>query len=215
MLGTHAHPNIALYGHSLKDYVVALEEGDYSEVADLMLESAARLARAGADFVVCPDNTIHTAIDLVRQRSPLPWLHIAETVAHEARDRGVRKAAVLGTKWLVASDVYPKALEAEGIDYLRPNLDEQLETNRIIMDELVNDIQNPESVFYFQRVIGKMRDRGCDAVILGCTEIPLIISDQNSELPTLDSTRLLADAALRFSIANSTGSMQTTAQHDR
>lgn len=107
LLGPHAHPNIALYGHSLDQYVAALEHGDLQSVADLMLDSARRLSAAGADFVICPDNTIHAAMGLVREASPLPWLHIAEIVAIEARKRGVAKAAILGTKWLVASDVFP------------------------------------------------------------------------------------------------------------
>ncbi len=165
-----------------------------------MLDSARRLAAAGADFVICPDNTIHAAMPLVRDASPLPWLHIAEIVAFEASKRDVRKAAILGTRWLVESDVYPDALGARGIACLRPEAEERETIGRLIMDELVNDIQKPQSVQYFQDLIARMKSRGCDAVVLGCTEIPIIINDGNSPLPTLDSTRLLADAALRHAI---------------
>ena len=200
LLGDHAHPEIVLHGASLAEYVAALEAGDLAAVGAIMLRSAEKLAAAGADFLICPDNTIHAAFAHVRPRSPLPWLHIAEVVAGEARQRGVRKAALLGTRWLVDSAVYPDALGAKGIGFLRPEEDEKDEVARIIMDELVNDIHVPASVAYLETLIERARERGCDAVILGCTELPLVLSDENSALPTLDSTRLLADAALRYAV---------------
>lgn len=199
-LGPHTHPEIALHGASLAEYVVALEAGDLQGVADIMLRSARRLADAGAQFLICPDNTIHSAMPFVLERSPLPWLHIAEVVVAEAKRRSVCRAAVLGTKWLIDSDVYPLALESAGIEWLRPEPDERDEVSRIIMDELVYGILSPSSTAYFEAQIERMRERGADAVILGCTEIPLIISDANSSLPTLDSTRLLAEAAMRRAI---------------
>src|SRR6185436_17590330 len=197
LLGPHAHPEVSMHTPSLAYYVACLERGDLPGVANLMLASAEKLARIGADFLICPDNTIHEALPLVLPRSPLPWLHIAEVVAAEAAARGFRRLGITGTRWLVDSEVYPEKLTARGLDYLRPNAAERAETNRIIMEELVYDRFMPESVTYFQRVIARMKDERCDAVILGCTEIPLIISDANSPLPTLDSTRLLARAALR------------------
>ena len=200
LLGPHAHPEVSMHTPSLADYVACLERGDLPGVADLMLASAGKLARIGADFLICPDNTIHEALPLVLPRSPLPWLHIAEVVAAEAAARGVRRLGITGTRWLVDSEVYPEKLAARGLDYLRPNAEERAETNRIIMEELVYNKFQPDSVVYFQRVIARMKEEGCDAVILGCTEIPLIINDTNAALPTLDSTRLLARAALRRSV---------------
>jgi aspartate racemase len=200
LLGPHAHPEVSMHTPSLANYVACLERGDRQGVADLMLASADKLARIGADFLICPDNTIHDAMPLVLPRSPLPWLHIAEVVAEEAAARGFRRLGITGTRWLVDSAVYPDKLTARGLDYLRPNAAERAEINRIIMEELVYDRFKPEAVAYFQRVIARMKDEGCDAVILGCTEIPLIISDANSPLPTLDSTRLLARAALRRAV---------------
>jgi aspartate racemase len=197
LLGPHAHPEVSMHTPSLAEYVTCLDRDDWQGVAELMLASAHKLAKIGADFLICPDNTIHEALPLVLPRSPLPWLHIAEVVAAEAAARGFRRLGITGTRWLVDSEVYPEKLAARGLDYLRPNAEERAETNRIIMEELVYDRFKPESVAYFQRVIARMKDEGCDAVILGCTEIPLIISDANSPLPTLDSTRLLARAALR------------------
>jgi len=166
-----------------------------------MLASAHKLARAGADFLICPDNTIHQAMDRVLPHSPLPWLHIAEVVAAEAAARGHRRLALTGTRWLVDSNVYPDALQAQGLQWVRPTEAERSEINRIIMDELVPGVIRPEGVAMFQQIIARMqREDGCDAVVLGCTEIPLILSDANSPLPTLDSTRLLARAALRRAV---------------
>lgn len=195
-LGPHVHPDISMHTPSLARYVACLEAGDMQGVADLMLDSARRLERAGADFLVCPDNTIHQAFSLAAGRSPLPWLHIAEVVTAAAAETGYAKIGITGTRWLVESEVYPEKLEAEGIAWLRPSPEEISETARIIMDELVPGIIRPTSVLYFRKVIERFKSAGCDAVILGCTEIPLIISDANSALPTLDSTRLLARAAL-------------------
>jgi aspartate racemase len=200
LLGPHAHPEVSMHTPSLAEYVKCLDRDDWRGVGELMLASAGKLAKIGADFLICPDNTIHQALPFVEPRSPLPWLHIAEVVAAEAAARGLRRVGLTGTRWLVESEVYPEKLTARGLDYRRPNQAEREETNRIIMDELVYDVFKPEAVAYFQQVIGRMKGEGCDAVILGCTEIPLIINDANSPLPTLDSTRLLARAALRRSV---------------
>ncbi|MGJ7612782.1 MULTISPECIES: aspartate/glutamate racemase family protein [unclassified Variovorax] len=201
-LGTpHAHPEVSMHTHSLAAYVECLERKDLEGVARLMLSSAGKLAAAGADFLVCPDNTIHQAMHLVRPRSPLPWLHIAEVVAAEAAARGFRRVGVLGTRWLVDSEVYPQALAAAGLQAVKPDAQERAVLGRIIMDELVRGVPRPESTVVLQRMIDGLEARGCDAVALGCTELPLVLNDGNSALPTLDSTRLLARAALRHATA--------------
>jgi aspartate racemase len=202
-LGRHRHPEVSLHTPDFSRYVARLEAGDREGVAALMLESADKLARAGASFLICPDNTIHDAFGLMVPRSPLPWLHIAEVVAREAAARGLRRLAILGTRWLVDSEVYPMQLEARGIAWQRPDERERDAIARIIMDELVKGIQRPEQVAVLQGVIARMRQQGCDGVILGCTELPLILDDGNSSLPTLDSTRLLARAALGRAIGSS------------
>ncbi|HEV2674934.1 MAG TPA: amino acid racemase [Aliidongia sp.] len=197
LLGPHAHPEISMHTPSFTDYVDCLDRDDWPGVGELMLASAHKLAGAGADFLICPDNTIHQALPFIADRSPLPWLHIAEIVAAEAAGRGFRRIGVTGTRWLVASETYPDKLTAQGLEYLRPSDEERAEINRIIMEELVRGVFTSEAVGYFQQVMGRMKDAGCDAVVLGCTEIPLIMNDANSPLPTLDSTRLLARAALK------------------
>jgi len=190
-----------MHTHSLAAYVECIERNDWEGVADLMLDSAGKLKHAGANFLICPDNTIHQAMNMVEPRSPLPWLNIADVVADDAVERGYRHLGLLGTRWLVESDVYPQKLAVHGIAWMRPNDEERREIDRIIMDELVYGVFRPESVTYLQLVIRRMKDEGCDAVVLGCTEIPLIISNQNSPLPVLDSTRLLAWAALKLAVA--------------
>jgi aspartate racemase len=201
LLGPHGHPEVTMHTPSLSHYVQCLDHGDWAGVAELMLASAHKLAAAGAHFLICPDNTIHQALPLVLPRSPRPWLHIAEVVAEQAVQRGFGCVGVTGTRWLVDSEVYPHALAARGLRWQRPAVEERVEINRIIMDELVCGVIRPEAVATFQRVIQGLKAQGCDAVVLGCTEIPLIIDDSNSALPTLDSTRLLARAALQRACA--------------
>ncbi len=200
LLGPNAHPEVSMHTPSFAGYVDRLERGDLRGVADLMLESARKLAAVGADFLICPDNTIHSAFDLVEPNSPRPWLHIAAVVAEEAAARGYRRVGVMGTQWLADSSVYPDQLAARGLEFARPSEDERREIHRVIMEELVAGAFAPGSVAYLRVVIQHLAEQGCDSVALGCTEIPLVINDGNSRLPTLDSTRLLARAALRRAV---------------
>ena len=188
LLGPHAHPEISMHSQSLADYVAFIDKDDWKGVGELMLASANKLAKIGADFLIFPDNTIHQALRHIQL--PLPYLHIAHVVAEEAEKLGHKQIGLTGTKWLVESDVYPES-------YIRPTKKEREEISRIIMDELVRGIFRPEAINYFQHVITHLKEQGCDSVVLGCTEIPLIMNDANSPLPTLDSTRLLARAALQ------------------
>jgi aspartate racemase len=199
--GAHAHPEVSLHTHPLGTYMGHIRGHDWAAVGELMLDSAHKLARGGADFLICPDNTIHEALPGILARSPLPWLSIAEVVAEEAERRGYRRLGITGTRFLVASEVYPRALGTRQLQYQRPSEAEREEVDRIIMEELVRGVFTPAAVAYLQGVIRHMAEGRCDAVVLGCTEIPLLIGDHNSSLPTLDSTRLLARAALRRAAA--------------
>jgi aspartate racemase len=196
VLGTHDHPEVSMHTHSLARYMKCIYANDWPGVAELMLSSAEKLAKAGADFLVCPDNTIHQAFDLVEHRSPRPWLHIAQEVANEARRKHFKRLGVLGTRYLMEGPVYPEKLKAAGLEHCTPGPDARQRINQIIMDELVNAQFTPRSLTYFQEVIRSLADQGCDAVVLGCTEIPLLVAPETSSLPTLDSTRLLAKAAV-------------------
>jgi aspartate racemase len=200
LMGTHRHPEVSMHTHSLGEYMDFISRDDWHGVADLMLSSAEKLARVGADFLICPDNTIHRSFASVAERSPLPWLHIVEEVAAEAKRRGFERAAILGTMYTMEGPVYPEVLERNDIDFRVPSPVERGKINEIIFDELVNGIFKSESVAVFRDVIERMKAEGCDAVVLGCTEIPLIVTPENSPLPVLDSTRLLARAALKKAV---------------
>jgi len=200
LTGKHNHPEISLHNHALAAYMKCIENNDWAGVAELMLSSAEKLAKAGADFLICPDNTIHQVFDLIEHRSPRPWLHIAKEVGREAGRRGYKRLGILGTRYLMEGPVYPEKLKAFGLDFRIPGAKEREKINQIIFDELVNAQFLSRSLAYFTEVIRALKDEGCDAVVLGCTEIPLLVTPESSPLPALDSTRLLAHAALRLAI---------------
>jgi aspartate racemase len=197
LLGAHAHPEVSMHTYPLAEYMVSIRAGDWDQVASLMVSSARKVAGAGAEFVVCPDNTIHQAWDLVAARSPIPWLHIAEVVADEAAARGHRTLAILGTRYLMEGPVYPGVLDRRGIGHAIPDADDRDWIDRLIFDELVCGAIRDEARVHLNGIVSKLASRGCDAVVLGCTEIPLIVDPADCPLPPLDSTRLLARAALR------------------
>lgn len=197
LMGKHSHPEVTMHTHPLNEYMRHIEAGNWDRVADLMLSSAEKVAEAGADFIICPDNTIHQAFDRVIKKSPLPWLHIAEIVAAEAARKNYKCVGILGTRYLMEGPVYPNKLAALDIEHLIPTTNERERINEIIFNQLVKGQFTTKSRAYFTKVIDRLKNRGCDAVVLGCTEIPLLISQEDSPLPTLDSTRLLAMAALR------------------
>src|SRR5215831_8430790 len=152
-LGALDHPEVSLHNHSLARYMRSIDSGDWPGVAELMLSSAQKLARLGADFLICPDNTLHQAFPWVVRRSPLPWLHIAEVVAAQAVERGFRTLGITGTRYLVDSEVYPDKLSARSIAYARPTPVERAEINRIIFEELVAGVFTAEAIGFFQRVM--------------------------------------------------------------
>ena len=197
LLGHHDHPEVSMHTHPLAQYMSCIYRDDWAAVAELMLSSAVKLAKAGADFLICPDNTIHQAFDLVEPRSPRPWLHIAQEVANETRRRGFRRIGVLGTRYLMEGPVYAKTLQRAGLEWRVPGAQDRERINQIIFDELVNAQFTARSLAYFKEVIRALAEEGCDAVALACTEIPLLVTPEASPLAALDSTRLLARAAVR------------------
>jgi aspartate racemase len=196
-LGPHRHPEVSMHTYSLGEYMDFIYRDDWRGVADLMLSSAEKLERSGAEFLICPDNTVHRSFARVAERSPLPWLHIVEVVAAEARRQGFRDLAITGTSYTMEGPVYPEVLSRSGIGFRIPLPGERAEINRIIFEELVNGVIRPESKAALRAVIGRMQSEGSDAVVLGCTELPLLVTPADSPLPVLDSTRLLAREALR------------------
>jgi len=197
MFGAHNHPEVTMHTVPLAVHMKLIDPGHWEEEGELLLGSAQKLADAGADFLVCPDNTAHEAIDLIRARSPRPWLHIAEEVAAVARQRGFKKVGVLGTRYLMEGPVYPRKMASAEVGHMIPDKDDRELINRIIFDDLVYGRFENSARAEFARIIGGLKEQGCDAVALSCTEIPLLIGDADSCLPALDSTRILARAALR------------------
>jgi aspartate racemase len=178
-----------------------MEQDDWDGVAKLILASAVKLATIGATFAICPDNTAHIAIEKVIPLSPVPWLHIADAVANEAKVRGYRRLGLLGTRYLVESPVYPNILRTAGIEWSLPEPADRDRINQVIFEELVFATVTAQAKSDFVRIIESFRSRKeCDAVVLGCTEIPLAVSTKTSPLPVLDSTRLLARAALKRAV---------------
>ena len=179
-------------------WLPAFDAGDYAAVGKVMLESARLLAAAGADFAICPDNSAHLAWDHVQADTPIPWLHIARVVGEEAKRRDFRRVGLLGTRYTMAggAPVYRPVFDELGIETVVPEADDAEVVDRIIFAELVDGIFTEASRDTYNAVIGRLASRGCDALALACTEIPLLVRSEESRLPTLDSTRLLARAAL-------------------
>ena len=202
-LGGFNHPEVTLHTFSLQDYMQYLEgeRRDWEDAGNKLIESVEKLKNIGADFALCPDNTIHHGVDIVRDRIPLPYLHICEVVADIAQQRGYSRILVLGTRFTMRGTIYQRAMSQVGIECVMPTNEEVVELDRIIWEDLLTGKIVPESVAYYQRIIASYKDQGCEAVVLGCTEIPLIIGEENSALPTLDSTRLLAKTALSWALA--------------
>lgn len=201
-LGEHAHPEVSLHNHPLNEYMKFISTGDWEGVAELMLSSAEKLHKAGADFLISPDNTIHQAFSFVIEKSPLPWLHIGKEVSKVAEINNFKKAGILGTKFLMEGPVYPEVFDETSIGFCVPYEEQRLKINEIIFSELVYGIIKKESKKYFLDIINELKSEGCDSVVLGCTEIPLIVLPGDSSLPILDSTRILARAALKYSVGD-------------
>jgi aspartate racemase len=199
-VGRHDHPRVTMDSIPMAAWMPAFDAGDYEAVATIMLDSTKVLAAAGADFAICPDNSAHLAWPYLEPRSPIPWLHIAREVGAEAVRAGHRRVGLLGTRFTMGGPVYPEVLGALGIVVVTPPADDAVVVDRIIFEELVNGVFTDEARRTYQAVIDRLAARGCNAVALACTEIPLLIGPDDSSLPTLDSTRLLAAAAVREAI---------------
>jgi aspartate racemase len=197
LMGEHMHPEVSMHTHPLAEYMVHIRKGDWEKVAALMLSSTQKLSMVGAQFAICPDNTIHEAFEIVKTHASIPWLHIAEAVAEKARTENYKQLAILGTKYLMTGPVYPDTLKEFNIAGQIPAESDREQIDDIIFKELVNGVFTEKSRLYFNQVIEKLKSRGCDAAILGCTEIPLLIDPDDCPLPVLDSTRLLARAAIK------------------
>jgi aspartate racemase len=200
VMGEYQHPQITIHSFPLADYMRVVSKLDWEGVAELLLSSAEKVARAGADFAICPANTTHEAFKLMRPRSPIPWLHIVEVVAEAATRRGLSKLGILGTRFLMEGKVYGEILSGCGIEAVIPPAEQRERINSRIFDELVKGVLKNSTRESFCEVVAELAATGCDGVVMGCTEIPLILRPEDVDVPLLDSTRLLARAALQEAI---------------
>ena len=196
ILGPHMHPEVSLHNHPLGEYMRHIRADAWDRVGLLMRSSAEKLAATGAELLICPDNTLHQAFDRASDGMDVPWLHIGEEVARVAHGHGYTNLGVLGTRYLMIGPVYADVLKREGLGCTIPEDKDRDLLDQVIFDELVYGEFVEVSRLYVSRMIRRLAERGCDAVVLGCTEIPLLIAPEDSPLPTLDSTRILARAAL-------------------
>jgi aspartate racemase len=196
LMGEHRHPQVTLSCIAMGEWMPAFDRGDYEGVAEFMLRETQIVAKAGAQLAICPDNSAHLAFKYVAAKSPIPWLHIAEEVAKSAMRGGYRHAALLGTRFTMRGPVYPEVFAKYALKISSPAEEDQKIIDDVIFKELVNGIFTEASRLRYNDVIDRMSARGCDSVILGCTEIPLLVRADDCPLPALDSTRLLARAAV-------------------
>ena len=197
LTGRHAHPEITMHALPLEVYLASIDAEDWVGVAALMSRSASVLAQAGAELIICPNNTLHRAFDFVT--SSVPWVHIADAVEAEASRRKYRQVGLLGTQAVMEGSVYQPRFEKEGIEIVLPPASERIELDRIIRTELIRGAYTSQSREHVRRIVATMAATGVEAVILGCTELPLLLPQEVSALPLLDSTRLLAAEALTAS----------------
>jgi aspartate racemase len=199
-LGAHLHPEVTMTGIAMHFMMDAYERGDQDAVRRLFEDDIRKLAAAGADFFICPDNTAHIALERPGEPFAIPCLHIAEVVAGQAAQEGRRKVGILGTDWTMTGPVYPGALRRRGIGWAVPGEEDRALIHRVIFDELCLGEFKDSSRDAYVGIINKLAAEGCDSVALVCTEIPLLISADVSPLPILDSTRLLARAAVDVAV---------------
>ena len=196
------HPKIVMSAVPLALSMPGWEANDYPAVAKFIVEGVQTVADAGADFFVCPDNTAHIVLEQIADTLPIPGLHIADVVCYELSKHGWKRVGLLGTRWTMTGPVYEQALKKRGCERLIPDDATRVQLNAAIFDELCLGIFNSSTTNLFLGAIDDLKSRGAECVILGCTEIPLIVTPENSSLPTLDSTRLLAKYAILEALSN-------------
>jgi len=185
-----------VHSHAFSEYMRHIAAGDWASVSRLMLSSGQKLAGVGAEFLVAPCNTIHRVFDLVAAQSSLPWLHIAAEVAAEAKRRGFKRVALLGTALIMQGDIYSSQFERLGIEHRIPAEDECKLLDQCIFEEMVQGKFTIEAQRYVMDLIGDLGSRGSDAAGLCCTELSILLAHADAPLPVLDSTKCLATAAI-------------------
>jgi len=194
----YAHPEVTLHSFSLHRYLDAIDQDNWSGVAALLSQSVAKLAHVGADVIICPNNTLHKCFRLIE--SPVPWVHIARPVVNEIKARRWSQVGILGTQTVMEGSVYSEPLRQSNIDIIVPEQEARERIQHIIRHELIAGVRTVRSALFVQKLIAEMGLIGAEAVILACTELPLLMAGYQAAVPLLDSTCLLARAALRYRV---------------
>jgi len=196
ILGENIHPTITLHTTSFNDILKAQKDSNWEKVSEICLGSIKVLKNAEADFVIIPANSIHYAYDLMKIKSPIPILSIVDVVLSECLEKKYKKVGILGIGITMSGDLYTKPLEDNDVEAFVPTEENQRILNEIIYKEIVLGIKNEESIRKVVTIIQDLKHQGVEAVILGCTELPLVITEDNSPLPVIDTTTLLAIKAV-------------------
>jgi aspartate racemase len=187
---------VSVHCHSLAEYLRCIKADEWDGVAELMRSSARKLISIGAELLVVPCNLIHTAFERAAAGSPVPWLHIAAEVALAARSRSYKRVGLLGTAIVMEGPIYPSQFKRYGIDLCVPDPSERERLNRLLFDEMIYGKFTVEAREYVLQLLRKMKLQGCDAAGLCCTELPVLLKAVDSPIPLLDSTKILAHAAI-------------------
>ncbi|MEI6613438.1 MAG: aspartate/glutamate racemase family protein [Chrysiogenales bacterium] len=180
-----------------------MERGEWDNVLSIVVKAAHDIESGNADFLVICTNTIHKFAATIGREIKIPILHIVDATAQEIKKMGLRKVGLLGTRFTMEEDFYSGRLEEKyGITSLIPVAEDRFEIHRIIMDELTRGIINPESRNTYWRIIHDLLSKGAQGIILGCTEIPLLIAQTQGDIPLFDTTQIHARAAVDFALAS-------------
>ena len=199
--GDYGYPEIIIYSVSFQPYVDWPNQDRWDLVAQGLSEAAQKLEAAGADFIVIATNTMHLVFDQVQVNVAIPMLSLLDAVGDAILARGMETVGLLGTKFTMEKSFYQDALSRKGITVLVPDEQEREFVNGVIYDELVAGQIRAESRAGYVAIIEKLAERGAEGVILGCTEIPLLVNEEDAGMPLFDTTVIHAEAALNYALA--------------
>ena len=200
-LGGNSSAEIIMHSVNFETVVQLQKQGDWAVAGHLLANSATKLAGAGADLLLLATNTMHKVAPAIEQAVSIPLLHIVDATAEAIKQQGLHTVGLLGTRFTMSDGFYTERMAAQGVNTIVPSEAEQNEIHRIIFEELCRNQIQAASAHYFQNVIGSLKTHGAQGVILGCTEICLIVNAQNSLLPVFDSTSIHVQAAVNAALA--------------
>ncbi|MCP4538642.1 MAG: aspartate/glutamate racemase family protein [Chloroflexi bacterium] len=198
--GDYGYPEVLIYSVSFQPYVDWPNQDRWDLVAQGLSEAAQKLEAAGADFVVIATNTMHLVFDQVQANVTVPMLSLLDAVSDAILAREIETVGLLGTKFTMEKTFYQDALTRKGITVLVPDAQDRAYVNTVIYDELVAGQIRDESRTGYVAIIDKLAKRGAEGIILGCTEIPLLVSEENAGIPLFDTTVIHAEAALNYAL---------------